>query len=97
MNFIEEYVKIKIFLTCNAFWRHWKIEFNQYQKFYKASFISHADLECLIEKIDGAGEQILSDFPMATMSSFKRIKNKHDYTEVKNAGGNFMNSSESMQ
>ena len=29
------------------------LEFNKYQKFYKAPFVSHADLECLIKKIDG--------------------------------------------
>ena len=29
------------------------LEFNQYQKFDKASFIIDADLECIIEKIDG--------------------------------------------
>ena len=29
------------------------LEFNQYQKSDKASFIIYADLECTIEKIDG--------------------------------------------
>ena len=29
------------------------LELNQYQKSDKAPFISYADLECLIEKIDG--------------------------------------------
>ena len=29
------------------------LEFNQYQKSDKASFIFYADLECLIENIDG--------------------------------------------
>ena len=29
------------------------LEFNQYQKSYKAPFVIYADLECLIEKIDG--------------------------------------------
>ena len=29
------------------------LEFNQYQKSHKAPFIIYADLECLIEKIDG--------------------------------------------
>ena len=29
------------------------LEFNQHQKSNKASFIVYADLECLIEKIDG--------------------------------------------
>ena len=29
------------------------LEFNQYQKLNKAPFIIYADLECIIEKIDG--------------------------------------------
>ena len=29
------------------------LEFNQYQKSDKASFVAYADLECLLEKIDG--------------------------------------------
>ena len=29
------------------------LEFNQYQKSYKAPFIIYADRECIIEKIDG--------------------------------------------
>ena len=29
------------------------LEFNQYQKFNKVPFMIYADLECLIEKIDG--------------------------------------------
>ena len=29
------------------------LEFNQYQKSDKTLFISHADLQCIIEKIDG--------------------------------------------
>ena len=29
------------------------LEFNQYQKSDKAPFIIYADLECIIEKIDG--------------------------------------------
>ena len=29
------------------------LEFNQYQKSDKAPFISYADLECLIQKMDG--------------------------------------------
>ena len=68
---------------------------NQYQKSDKAPFIIYADLECLIEKIDGCknnpesssktkvSKHILSGFSMSTISSFRRIENKHDYTEVK--------------
>ena len=29
------------------------LEFNQYQKSNKAPFVIYADIECLIEKIDG--------------------------------------------
>ena len=29
------------------------LKFNQYQKFDKAIFLLHEDLECIIEKIDG--------------------------------------------
>ena len=29
-----------------------KLEFNQYQKFYKGTFVIYANLEFLIEKID---------------------------------------------
>ena len=61
------------------------LEFNQYQKSDKAPFIIYADLECLIEKIDGrknnpenssatkVGEHNQSDFSMSTISSFKNI------------------------
>ena len=66
------------------------LEFDQYQKHEKAPFIIYADLECLIEKIDGCksnlensfktkvGKHTLSGFSMSTISSFKCIKNKHD-------------------
>ena len=66
------------------------LEYNQYQKPDKAPFVICADLECLIEKIDGCknnpentfttniGEHILSGFSMFTISSFKRIENKYD-------------------
>ena len=67
------------------------LEFKQYQKFDKASFIIYADLQCLIEKTDWcknnpensftkkAGEQhIPSVFSMSTIFSFKNIEKKHD-------------------
>ena len=66
------------------------LEFNQYQKSDKAPFIIYADLECLIEKIDGCEnnpenssttkvvEHIPSGFSKSTLSSFKNIENKHD-------------------
>ena len=55
------------------------LEFNKHQKFDKASFIIYADLECLIEKINGCkndrenpstikvDEHIPSSFSMSTI------------------------------
>ena len=66
------------------------LEFNQCQKSDKAPFIIYADLECLIEKIDGCknnpensftikvSEHIPAAFSMSTISWFKGIENKHD-------------------
>ena len=66
------------------------LEFNQYKKFDKAPFVIYADLECLIEQIDGCknipenssttkvSKHILSGFSMPTISLFKIIRNKHD-------------------
>ena len=71
------------------------LEFNQYKKSEKAPFIIYADLECIIEKIDGCknnpenpsttnvSEHILSGFSMSTISSFRSIENKHDVYKVK--------------
>ena len=62
------------------------IEFHQYEKSDKAPFIIYADLECLIEKIDGCknnpdnsfttkvGQHIPSGFSMSTISSFKNVE-----------------------
>ena len=75
------------------------LEFNQDQKSDEAQFIIYADLEYLIEKIDGCknnpensfkvkvGEHIPSGFSMSTILSFKSIENKHDidYIEAKRA------------
>ena len=66
------------------------LEFNQYQKSDKAPFNIYADLECLIEKIDGCknypenscttkvSKYTPSSFLMSTTSSFQSIENKHD-------------------
>ena len=66
------------------------LEFNQYQKSDKVPFIICADLECIIETIDGCNnnpenssttkvsEHIPSGFSMTTISSFRSIENKHD-------------------
>ena len=63
------------------------LEFNQYQKSEKATFIIYADLECLIEKIDGVKiilkihsqqKQANIFHEMTTISSFKTIENKYD-------------------
>ena len=64
--------------------------FNQYKKSDKAPFIIYADLECIIEKIDGCksnqensstikvSTHIPSGFSMSTISSFRSIESKHD-------------------
>ena len=66
------------------------LEFNQYQKSDTAPLIIYADLECIIEKIDGCksnpenlsttkvSELIPSSFSMSTISSFRSIANKYD-------------------
>ena len=66
------------------------LEFNEYQKSDKATFIIYADSECLVEKIDGCKnnpqnsfttkvtKHISSSFSMSTISSFRSIENKHD-------------------
>ena len=66
------------------------LEFNQYQKSDKAPFIIYADLECIIEEIDGCknnpensstakvSKHIPSGFSVFTVSSFTSIENKHD-------------------
>ena len=71
-----------------------KLEFNQCQKSDKAPFNIYADLECLIEKINGCrnnpensstakvSEHIPSGFLMSTISSFRSIENKHGVYRV---------------
>ena len=66
------------------------LELNQYQKSDKAPFIIYADLQCIIEKIDGCknnlknssttkvSKHIKSGFSISTVSSFKSIEDKHD-------------------
>ena len=66
------------------------LEFNQYQKSDKAPFIIYANLERVIEKIDGCknnpenpsttnvSERIPSGFSISTISSFKSKENKDD-------------------
>ena len=66
------------------------LEFNQYQKSGKAPFIIYADLEWILEKIDGyknnhensstkkVSKHIPSGFSISTLSSFRSIENKHD-------------------
>ena len=72
------------------------LELNRYQKFDKAPFIIYADLECLMQKIDGCknnsedssattiGEHIPSFFSMFTTTSYKSIENKLDVYRGKN-------------
>ena len=66
------------------------LEFNQYRKSDNTPFVIYADLEYLIEKIDGCknnpenssttkvSSRIPQSFSMLTMSSFKSIENNHD-------------------
>ena len=70
------------------------LEVNQYQKWNNAPFVIYADLECLIENIDGfknntensslakVGKHIPLGFSVPRTSSFKLIENKHDKHEV---------------
>ena len=72
-------------------------ELNQYKKSNKASFIIYADLECIIEKIDGCknnpenssttkvSQDISLGFSMSTISSQKI---SIMYTEVKKRARN---------
>ena len=66
------------------------LEFNQYQKSDKATFIIQAVFECMIEKIDGSknNPENLSTtrvrkhtplgFSISTIYSFRSTENKHD-------------------
>ena len=66
------------------------LEFNQYQKSDKAPFVIYADLESVIEKIDGCknnpesssaakvSEHVPSGSSVPIIPSFRSIKNKHD-------------------
>ena len=76
------------------------LEFNQYQKSDKAPFIIYADLECIIEKIDGCknpenssttkvSKHIPSGFSMSIISSFRSIENKHDIYRSKDCMKSF--------
>ena len=80
------------------------LELNQYQKSDKASFIIYADLECIIEKIDGCknypenssttkvSEHIPPGFSMSTISAFRSIQNKHDVYRGKDCMKKFFES-----
>ena len=71
------------------------LKFNQFQKSDKAPFIIYADLELIIEKIDGCknnpenssttevSKHIPSGFSIPTISSFRSIENKHDIYRVR--------------
>ena len=71
------------------------VEFYQYQKSYKTPFIIYADLESLIEKIDGCKnnteissttkvfEYIPSGFSMSAILHLRTYKISMMYTEVK--------------
>ena len=66
------------------------LELNQYQKSDKAPFIVYADLECIIEEVDGCkhnpenssttkvSKHIPSSFSTSFIFSFRNIENNHD-------------------
>ena len=57
------------------------LEFNQYQEYDKAPFITYAAFKCIIEKIDGCKIHLQNTppgFSMSTILSFRIIENKHD-------------------
>ena len=72
------------------------LELNQYQKSDQAPFIIYADLECIIENINGwknnseksstikLSQHIPSKLSMSAISSFKSIENKHTVYRCKN-------------
>ena len=80
------------------------IEFNQYKKSDKATFIIFADLEYIIEGIDECknnpenssttkvSEYIPSGFSMSTILPFKIIENKHGVFRGKDCMKNFCES-----
>ena len=71
------------------------LEFNENKKPDKAPFIIYADLECIVEKIDGCknnpenssttkvSKHIPSGYSISTISSFRSIGNKHDVYKSK--------------
>ena len=80
------------------------LEFNQYQKSDKAPFIIYADLECIIETIDGCknnpenssttkvSKDIPSGFSMSTILSIRSTENKHDVYKGKDCMKKFCES-----
>ena len=80
------------------------LEFIQYQKSDKESFIIYGDLECIIEKIDecknnpenssesNVSKRIPSGFSKSTVSSFRSIENEHYIYRGKNCRKNFCES-----
>ena len=80
------------------------LEFNQYQKYDKATFIVYVDIEFLIEMTDGSKnnpenssttkvrKHIPSGFPVTKMLSFRSIENKHDVYRCKDCMKNICES-----
>ena len=85
LNHIKKYVKMKVFVM--LFKDTNVLEFNQYRKTDKRPFVIYADLEPLLEKIDGCKtnpekssttkriKHVLSGYSISTISSFEDIKN----------------------
>ena len=69
------------------------LEFNQYQKSDKASFINYVDLECITEKINKFKNIYENSFTkLFTISSFNSTKNKHDVYQGKDCMKRFCES-----
>ena len=80
------------------------LEITQYQLSDKVPFLIYADLECIIEKIDGCrnnpenssttklSKHIPSGFSMSKISSFRSMENKHDVYKGKDCMKKFCES-----
>ena len=80
------------------------LEITQYQISDKVPFLIYADLECIIEKIDGCrnnpenssttklSKHIPSGFSMSKISSFRSMENKHDVYKGKDCMKKFCES-----
>ena len=83
------------------------LELNQYQKSDKVPFLIYADLEYIIEKIDGCKNNpedssttklwkyIPSGFSLSTISLYRSIENEHDVYRGKDLKSTYWRPNES--